>query len=237
MDWLETAPKRAVGDAIAAQRTLRFKVWEAVLAVAGAAWLTAIAPDNASSAEQVGRAVGGGLIGLITAVLVALLFNFIRAPYRQRNEARDTIIGQPRLALDVEGHINWSRPMRLEVGDDPIDVGNMLWAAGNVLVVNKSATNVVLKPQLRLLSSELSKPIVIDLALRCKVEDKYRFSPELPHCENPLVLSPGSGTRVHLDFMLDSAVLDLIGFGIVARAQNRLQFFDVLSGECWVAES
>lgn len=238
MDWLESAPKRAITDTYAAQRTLRF-MWagEGVLAVAGGAWLKAITPDTAPLAEQVGWAVGGGLIGLTKAVIVIFLFHFIRAPYRQRNEARAAIIGRTRLTLDVEGRINWSRPMRIELDDDPLDVGNMLWAAGNVLVVNKSAYNVVLKPQLLLSSPELSSPIVLDLALTCKVEDKYRLSPALPHCDNPLVLTPESGIRVHLDFMLDSVILDSIVVGIVARAQNRLQFFDVLSGECWVERS
>lgn len=35
--------------------------------------------------------VGGGLIGLLTVVAAVLAFNFVRAPYRQRDEARESV--------------------------------------------------------------------------------------------------------------------------------------------------
>ena len=75
-----------------AQRGLPF-AWggEAVLAVAGGTWLTAVASTNATTAELVGRAVGGGLSGLATVVLAILAFHFIRAPYRQRDKARQEL--------------------------------------------------------------------------------------------------------------------------------------------------
>ena len=60
----------------------------AVFPVAGGAWLAARASETASDWEQIGRAVGGGLIGLLVAVTVIFLFNLACAPYRQRNEAR-----------------------------------------------------------------------------------------------------------------------------------------------------
>jgi len=61
----ESAFSRALGDTIGAQRTLRF-MWggEGVLAVAGGAWLSALAPQNASIMEIVVRAVVGGLRGI-----------------------------------------------------------------------------------------------------------------------------------------------------------------------------
>lgn len=62
---------------------------EGVLAAAGGAWFTAVASDTVSVAEQMGRAIGGGLLGLITAVFVIFLLNLLLAPYQQRNEARD----------------------------------------------------------------------------------------------------------------------------------------------------
>ncbi len=97
MWWSESAPKRAIKDTVAAQRTALF-MWggEGVLAVAGGTWLTVIAPQTASVAEQVGRAVGGGLIGLLVAFLAICVFNFTRAPYLQRNEARALLQTKPK---------------------------------------------------------------------------------------------------------------------------------------------
>jgi hypothetical protein len=61
---------------------------EGVLAVAGGAWLVQIAPSGASTLEMVARSVIGGLGGLVTAILIIFGWNLLRAPYRQRNEAR-----------------------------------------------------------------------------------------------------------------------------------------------------
>ena len=90
----QSAPRRALEDTFAAQRTTRF-MWggEGVLAVAGGAWLTALAPSSASVAEQIIRAVIGGMGGLLAAIIVILAWNLAIAPYRQRNEARELIQG------------------------------------------------------------------------------------------------------------------------------------------------
>jgi hypothetical protein len=63
MGFSESTIRRALRDTVSAQKTLFFTwVGDAMLAVAGGAWLAAIAPETASIAEQVGRVVGGGLI-------------------------------------------------------------------------------------------------------------------------------------------------------------------------------
>ena len=103
MDLSEPSWKRAYKDTVAAQRSLIFMwVGQAVLATAGGAWLIAIAPTTASVAEQVGRAVGGGLAGLFTAVVIMLVFNFFRAPYQQRNEAREIVFNRSKLGLGIK---------------------------------------------------------------------------------------------------------------------------------------
>ena len=64
---------------------------EGMLAVAGGTWLAQVAPMGASTTEIVLRSVIGGLGGLIVAVLVIFGWNLFRAPYKQRNEAREKI--------------------------------------------------------------------------------------------------------------------------------------------------
>lgn len=88
----QTATRRAINDTLSAQRSAKF-MWggEGVLAVAGGTWLTQIAPIGASVPDVVLRAVIGGLGGLITAMLTIFAWNLLRAPYRQRNEARQRI--------------------------------------------------------------------------------------------------------------------------------------------------
>lgn len=88
----QSAPKRALNDTVEAQRTARF-MWsgEAVLAVAGGTWLVNIASVDASTGEIVIRSVFGGLGGLATAFFVILVWNFFRAPYKQRNQARELV--------------------------------------------------------------------------------------------------------------------------------------------------
>lgn len=85
----ESVPRRAWNDTIVAQKTIRF-TWlgDIVLVTAGVALLTTFAPSGVSNWEPVARAVGGGLLGLAAAVGILFLYNFIRAPYRQRDEAR-----------------------------------------------------------------------------------------------------------------------------------------------------
>ena len=46
----------------------------------------AVAPESANELEFVWRAILGVLMGLATAVLLLLMWNLIRAPYRQRDE-------------------------------------------------------------------------------------------------------------------------------------------------------
>lgn len=88
----EKAIRRAYSDTVSAQKTARF-MWggEAVLATGGGAWLVAIAPEGISDFEQIVRAIIGGLIGLVAALLLILIWNLFRAPYRQRNEARNMV--------------------------------------------------------------------------------------------------------------------------------------------------
>lgn len=87
----ESAPRRAFNDSVAALKTVWFGVAaELVLAVAGGTWLVTTAPETASPRELVVRAVLGGLIGFCIAVIVVYSFHFLRAPYRQREEARAT---------------------------------------------------------------------------------------------------------------------------------------------------
>ncbi len=66
-----------------------------MLAVGGGAWVVAIAPATAPPAEVVGRAVGGGLAGLLVAFLIILLWHPFRAPYIQRDEARRALAAIP----------------------------------------------------------------------------------------------------------------------------------------------
>jgi len=93
------------------------------MAVGGAAWLAALAPQNAAVSEQVWRAVGGGLIGLLVAVACIFLINLVLAPYKQRNEARE-------LAVD------WRRSLRSQLNelvrlkDTPIDIPEIMQALG-----------------------------------------------------------------------------------------------------------
>ena len=225
----QSAAARARDDAIRAVRTVRF--WGAqviLLAVAGPI-AGLLAPNAWSNGETAWFAAGVA----ITAALVVAGFTYVgclvAAPYRQRDEARQAILGQPRLALEIEGRIGMSRPMREEAGDDPIDEGNMLWVANNVLAVNKSESKVVLKPRLQLLpSDEMPFTVNLNFGTRCKIE---ALGPVLPHCSDPLILDPVSAERVHLDFMVGKPLLDLIGYGIIARAQTRLRFDGVLSGD------
>jgi len=71
-------------------------VGESVLAVAGVAWLSTIAPTGASTQEIVVRSVIGGLIGLAVAFLLFLAVNLMLAPYKQRNEARALLLAKPK---------------------------------------------------------------------------------------------------------------------------------------------
>ena len=80
---------RAKKDTISAQSTVKFMwIGGAVLAVAGGTWLPLIALESASNFELVARAVLGGLIGLLVALLVFFVWNLFSAPYKQRNESR-----------------------------------------------------------------------------------------------------------------------------------------------------
>jgi len=69
---------------------------EGMLAVAGGAWLAQIAPPYAPTLEIVGRSVIGGLGGLIVAIFIIFVWNFIRAPYKQRNEAWNALSKKPK---------------------------------------------------------------------------------------------------------------------------------------------
>jgi hypothetical protein len=93
----QTAIRRAINDTISAQKSTKF-MWggEGVLAVAGGAWLAHIAPLGASTLEIVARSVIGGLGGLVTAILIIFGWNLLRAPYRQRNEARILLAERPK---------------------------------------------------------------------------------------------------------------------------------------------
>lgn len=84
--------RRAAKDTISAQRTARF-MWggEGVLAVAGGIWFAQLAPINAPVVEIIWRSVVGGLGGLAIAVLIIFAWNLFRAPYKQRNKARQII--------------------------------------------------------------------------------------------------------------------------------------------------
>ena len=88
----QPAARRATNDTVSAQKTARF-MWggEGVLAVAGGTWLAQIAPIGAPTSEIVGRSVVGGLGGLLTAILIIFVWNLFRAPYKQRNEARNLL--------------------------------------------------------------------------------------------------------------------------------------------------
>ncbi len=88
----QSAIRRAINNTVSAQKSARF-MWggEGVLAVAGGAWLQAIAPVDTTTLEIIARSVVGGLIGLSSAILLILAWNLIRAPYKQRNEARDMV--------------------------------------------------------------------------------------------------------------------------------------------------
>ena len=101
--WLsESAIRRAAKDTISAQKTARF-MWggEGVLAVAGGTWLATMAPAGVSTLEIVARSVIGGLGGLITAMLRIFISQFIRAPYKQRNEAREALRTIPGATPDM----------------------------------------------------------------------------------------------------------------------------------------
>lgn len=88
----ESAWQRARQDTISAQKKPSF-MWggEGVFAVAGGTWLAQIAPAGASIVEMILRSVIGGLGGLLAAVLVIFAWNLYRAPYKQRNESRNTL--------------------------------------------------------------------------------------------------------------------------------------------------
>ncbi len=87
--------RRAINDTLSAQKTVCF-MWvdEGVLAGAGVAWLSTIAPSGATVIEIIVRSVLGGLGGLIIAVLAIFCWNIFQAPYKQRNELRNILKSQ-----------------------------------------------------------------------------------------------------------------------------------------------
>lgn len=88
---------RAKQETLSAQKRSKL-MWavEVVLAIGGSACLIVIAPDGLSILEMIGRSVGGSLGGLLLAILAIFTWNLFRAPYRQRNEARALVSGEPR---------------------------------------------------------------------------------------------------------------------------------------------
>jgi hypothetical protein len=116
--WLsESAIRRAAKDTISAQKTARF-MWggEGVLAVAGGTWLATMAPAGVSTLQIVARSVIGGLGGLFIAMLIIFIWQFIRAPYKQRNEVRNMIrqLSMPPDSL-VNGAIQQLQAEKLEM--------------------------------------------------------------------------------------------------------------------------
>jgi len=93
----QSAFGRAISDTVMSQRSAKF-MWggEGVLAVAGGAWLVQIAPIGVTTAEIIIRSIVGGLGGLVTAFVIVLAWNLLRAPYKQRNEARAALSQRPK---------------------------------------------------------------------------------------------------------------------------------------------
>lgn len=88
----QSALRRAINDTISAQKSVRFMCGgEGVLAVAGGAWLTACVPIDASIIEIVIRSVIGGLIGLVVAIILIFIFNWLLAPYRICKDEKDEL--------------------------------------------------------------------------------------------------------------------------------------------------
>lgn len=85
----ESSFRRALADTLQAHHGVRFYWIVDVLAgLSGTMLGTLATPENADRLQTAFYPALGGLIGLITAVVILFLFNLVAAPYRQRDEAQ-----------------------------------------------------------------------------------------------------------------------------------------------------
>ena len=148
----ESGLRRAWNDTISAQKTVKF-MWlvNGVWVVSVGAWLFAIAPPSASPFEIVIRAVSGGLIGLITSFAFLYVFSFVRAPYRQRDEALTLLEAKEE-----------SNVLNARVSTEPFISGGMaqlrIWNLGN--------TTIKCQGDMRSLEPQPTKPEILPYSIR-----------------------------------------------------------------------
>ena len=159
----DPAWKRAWKDSVAAQRSARF-MWggEVVVAASFGAGAVALGGIHATVFEQMVRVALGGVTGLLTAFILTFVFQLlVRAPYKQRDEARAEALRRQDWAVslkeaivnDIETHpdtslVEISRRLHvIDTGDDrasPIvgDLVRTLVNEGKVVHVTGGGINV-----------------------------------------------------------------------------------------------
>lgn len=96
-----SAFRRALADTLSAHETAWFLYAVEVTAGGAGAFAGAqLVPANPSAWQQGSYPILGVLAGIIAAVAIIFLGNFVRAPYRQRNEAWEQLLSMEKSLLD-----------------------------------------------------------------------------------------------------------------------------------------
>jgi hypothetical protein len=220
--WDESAWARARREFEPAYLGLRGVVWSLLCGAAAIVAQIYLSPGHGPAAQaliSVGCFLGGVVIGAITTFAALVL----RAPYRQRDEARAEIdeLTAPREFPNVyiQSH-NF-----LEVWED--HAGNRGYKHGTA------------RPRSRMVVTNREESRSVSLTFRVSAynpdgELEANYLPTEQHAEAPLVVAPQDSEAFELSFFLNEYVIGRIqkierGVPVIDAEQFRLNVFDLLS--------
>lgn len=140
MEGLEqTAWARSISDFGHTLRTLRFGFVLTMLGIgAPVVAIYFFTPDSASPAREVSTAAVAVATAIAGGLITVLIWFLFRAPYRQRNEAREAITNKTPSPLEVVCN-SWKRTL---VGDDVIRGHEYIWEMSTTLTNTSDTLHV-----------------------------------------------------------------------------------------------